>query len=82
VVVKVVVVLRYAMFQSDGLGCLVFGMLFVILAKGMLLVMVKTECGWLWHNGKTGNRTEVVPYMYSGASVTKKVMSLMDNMGM
>jgi hypothetical protein len=36
----------------------------------------------LWHNGKTGNRTEVVPYMYSGASVTKKVMSLMDNMGM
>jgi hypothetical protein len=34
----------------------------VVIAKGVLyVVMVRAECGWLWHASKIDNRMEVVP---------------------
>jgi hypothetical protein len=74
VAVKAVVVVRLALFWFDGFACLVMGVLFVLLVKGMLLVVVKAEYGWLWHSGKTSNRTEVSLDICLGALA-------MDNMG-
>jgi hypothetical protein len=67
--------------RSHGLGRLVLGMLFVVLAKGMLSVVVKAECGWLKHNGKIDNRMEVLLDMYLGAPTLKKMMGIIGSMG-
>jgi hypothetical protein len=74
-------VVRLVLSWSDGFACLVLGTLFVVMVEGMLLVVVKVEYGWLWRNGKTGNRTHVAPDVYSGAPIMKKAMCMMDNMG-
>jgi hypothetical protein len=81
IALKVVVVVRWALLWSDVLGCLVLGTLFVVLVKGMLLVVVNTEYGWLWHTAKTGNSTKVVLDMCLGPLAVKETIGMMDNMG-
>jgi hypothetical protein len=55
------------------------GMLFVGLARGMLFVeMVKDVVGWLWHNGKIGNKSKP-GFDCFGGLVAEKVRGLTES---
>jgi hypothetical protein len=55
------------------------GMLFVGLARGKLFVeLMKDVGGWLWHNGKIGNKPEL-GFDYFGGLVAKKTRGMMES---
>jgi hypothetical protein len=76
-VIKVVVVVSWALLWSHVFCCLVLGTLFLVPVKDMLLVVMNIEYGWLWHNAKPGNSMKVVLDMCLGPLVVKKAIGMM-----
>jgi hypothetical protein len=68
VVVLAEVRVHLAQVLAGGLVCLAWGMLFVVAAKGRLLIVKLDEFGLWWkRNDMPGSKTEVVSNMLIGA---------------
>jgi hypothetical protein len=66
---------------SDGLVCLAWDMLYVVLVEGRLLNVVLGGFGWWWrHNDRIGNMMEVVLGSLLGAPILSAMMGTNGNM--
>jgi hypothetical protein len=80
--VWVEVEVRSAQVWSDGLVCLAWGMLFVVVVEGKLLVVVLSEFGLWWRrNDRIGNRRNAILGMLLAAPVERAMMGTKGNDG-